>query len=98
MLLRLLLARAAAFTTPAPLRSLLSRPALLALLTQAAAFTTPSHDELCRAQAAPGCLQILKEIHLERIVEDRVLLRLAEAALRAEHLLLLRADTRMRVH
>ena len=53
----------------APLRSL--RIALLALLTQAAAFTTPSHDELCRAQAAPGCLQILKEIHLERIVEDR---------------------------
>ena len=66
-----LLLLATAFTTPAPLRSLLSRPALLALLTQAAAFTTPSHDELCRAQAAPGCLQILKEIHLERIVEDR---------------------------
>ena len=53
----------------APLRS--QRLALLTLLTQAAAFTTPSHDELCRAQAAPGCLQILKEIHLERIVEDR---------------------------
>ena len=54
----------------APLRSLSF--ALLTLLTQqAAAFTTPSHDELCRAQAAPGCLQILKEIHLERIVEDR---------------------------
>ena len=44
---------------------------MLTLLTQAIAFTTPSHDELCRAQAAPGCLQILKEIHLERIVEDR---------------------------
>ena len=44
---------------------------LLLLLARAAAFTTPSHDELCRAQAAPGCLQILKEIHLERIVEDR---------------------------
>ena len=43
---------------------------LLLLLTQAAAFTTPSHDELCRAQAAPGCLQVLKEIHLERIVEE----------------------------
>ena len=44
---------------------------LLLLLARAAAFTTPSHDELCRAQAAPGCLQVLKEIHLERIVEDR---------------------------
>ena len=71
MLLLLLLARAAAFTTPAPLRSLLSRPALLALLTQTTAFTTPSHDELCRAQAAPGCLQVLKDIHLERIMGDR---------------------------
>ena len=66
----LLLLLATAFTTPAPLRSLLSRPALLGLLTQAAAFTTPSHDELCRAQAAPG-LQVLKDIHLERIMGDR---------------------------
>ena len=44
---------------------------LLLLLARAAAFMTPSHDELCRAQAAPGCLQVLKEIHLERIMEDR---------------------------
>ena len=66
MLLLLLLARGAHAS-----RGPMTWTALLLLLARGAhAFALPNHDD-CLAQAAPGCLEILKAVHLERIFEYR---------------------------